>query len=86
MLENALLPLVAVGCTGIGFFTGSLLASAKVAFIIRDKDDAQDAHSLLADKHNLLLGRVNDVIDLIDTIPHRKGEEATIRAILTGEQ
>jgi len=58
MLEHALLPVVAVACTGIGYVVGALLASANTAFIIRDKDDAQEAHSLLADKHNLALARI----------------------------
>lgn len=85
MLEHALLPVVAVACTGIGYVVGALLASANTAFIIRDKDDAQEAHSLLADKHNILRARVGDVIELIDGLTKRHGKEKAIRDILTGD-
>lgn len=47
--------------------------------------EAEQAHTDLADKHNCTNARIENVITLIDSIPHRKGKETLIKAILRGE-
>ena len=46
--------------------------------------EAEQAHTDLADKHNCTNARIENVITLIDSIPHRKGKETRIKAMLLG--
>jgi len=46
--------------------------------------EAEQAHTDLADKHNCTNARIENVITLIDSIPHRKGKETRIKAMLRG--
>ena len=64
--------------------------SCEEAFVIyaddrRKRLEAEQAHTDLADKHNAANTRIENVISLIDGIPHRKGKEALIKAMLRGE-
>lgn len=51
----------------------------------RKRLEAEQAHTDLADKYNCTLDRIENVFTLIDSIPHRKGKETRIKAMLRGE-
>ncbi len=61
------------------------LTSEDYSGLAKDYGEAVSAHAAIADKHNTLLDRIESAITLIDSIPHRKGNETLIKAKLKGE-
>jgi len=57
----------------------------RVAELDADLSCAKKVLSDRWDRHQVSLGRIKRALDLIASIPHRKGKEAAIRDILRGD-